>query len=47
MDINEKIRSNRADEQIDKTKLSQDNINTKAELKIKDKQASKPTGGNS
>jgi len=47
MDINEKVRSNRADEQLDRTKLTQDNINTKAELKIKDKQASKPTGGNS
>ena len=47
MDINEKIRSNRADEQIDRTKLSQDNINTKAELKIKAKQANKPAGGKS
>ena len=47
MDINEKIRSNRADEQIDRAKLSQDNLNTKAELKIKAKQADKPAGGKS
>ena len=45
MDINEKIRSNRADEQIDKTKLAQDNTNTKAELKMKAKLANKPSGG--
>jgi hypothetical protein len=41
MDISEKVRSNKADEQLEKTKLRQDNINTKADLKIKSKQANK------
>ena len=47
MDINEKIRSNKADEQIEKSKLRQDNMNTKIDLQIKAKQANKPAKGNS